>query len=121
MAFDRDAITVINPANIPKLQVASKRSRFARYALHQAAVTTNGVDVIVEQRVARPVIARGQPFAGDPHTDTVRDALPQRTRCRLHTGSPAIFGVPCTTALMLPEALDVIQRNGRLSQNFVVG
>ncbi len=94
LAFDRDAVVVVDPAQIGELQVAGQRSRFATDAFHQVAVAAQGVDVVVEQLEARPVVAGSQPAGGHGHAHAVADTLPQRPGRRLDARRIAVFRMP---------------------------
>ena len=48
VAFDRDVVVVVDPAEIVEAQVAGQRRRFRRNALHHAAVSANRIDVVIE-------------------------------------------------------------------------
>lgn len=63
----------------------------------------------------------GEPFAGDGHTDTSGDTLPQRAGGGFHSGSPMILRVPGCFAANLTEAADVIECDGGLAQLLIVG
>src|SRR6202140_1142815 len=53
VAFDRDPIVVINPAEIRKLKMASQRRSLSANTFHHAAVATHRVYVVVEKFKAR--------------------------------------------------------------------
>ena len=55
--LDRDVIVVVDPAEIVEAQMARQRCGFGADALHQTAIATNRVDVVVEDLKARPVVA----------------------------------------------------------------
>src|SRR5205823_6955287 len=101
--LDRDAVVVIDPAEVREPQVAGERGRLARHALHHAAVAAERVDVVVEERVVGAVVARRQPAPGDRHADAGRDALTERARRGLDAGGPVILGMPGTLAVELTE------------------
>ena len=63
--FDGDVVVVVDPAEVVEAEVAGQRRRFRRDALHHAAVAADGVDVVVEDLEARPVVAVGEPLLGD--------------------------------------------------------
>ena len=62
VAFDRDVVVVVDPAEIVEPQMARERRRLAGDALHHAAVAADRVDVVVEDLEAGPVVAVGEPL-----------------------------------------------------------
>ena len=78
VAFDRDVVVVVDPAEVRELQVAGERGGFVGDAFHQVAVAALGPDVEVEQLEAGLVVAGGEPAAGDRHADAVAAALAER-------------------------------------------
>ena len=97
------------------------RGCFSRDALHQAPVSAHDVDVVVEDREPRSVVAVGEPFLRDGHPHARRGALTERPRRAFHSRHPVILGVTGRLAADLPEAANVFQRHRRLSQPLVVG
>ena len=55
MAFDRDAIAVVDPAEVAKHQMARERGGFAGDALHHIAVAAHRINVVVEHRKVGPI------------------------------------------------------------------
>ena len=53
VAFDRDAVAVVDPAQVPEHQMARERGGLARDALHHVAVAAHRVNVVVEHRESR--------------------------------------------------------------------
>src|SRR5215475_15799826 len=60
VAFDRDVIVVVNPAQIVEPEMSSQRCSLRRNTFHQASVTTDAINVVVEDVEARPVVAVGE-------------------------------------------------------------
>src|SRR5215467_13784805 len=56
VAFDGDVIVVVDPAEIVEAQVGGQRRRFRRDALHHAPISTNRIDVVIEDLESRPVV-----------------------------------------------------------------
>ena len=83
LALDGDVVVVVDPAQVVEAEMAGERSGLRADALHQAAVAAYGVDVVVEEVEAGPVVAAGEPLARDRHADAGGNALPQRTGGRL--------------------------------------
>ena len=100
--------------------MAGQRGGFRADALHQAAVAANGVDVVVEDLVVRPVVPAGQPLARDRHADAGGNPLTQRTGRRLDSRDPVIFRMPRRLAVELAEMADVVERDRRLAQPLVL-
>ena len=121
LALDGDVVVVVDPAQVVELEMAGQRGRLRADAFHQAAVAADRVDVVVEQVEAGPVVAAGQPLARDRHADAGGDPLAQRTGRRLDAGHPVIFRVPRRLAVELAEVADVVERDRRLAQAFVLG
>ena len=88
VAFDRDVVVVVDPAEVVEAEMAGQRRRFRADALHHAAVAAYRVDVVVEDLEVRPVVAVGEPLLGDGHADAGGDALAQRTGRGLDAGDP---------------------------------
>src|SRR5271163_538926 len=93
MPFDRDAVAVIEPAEIAEHEMPCQRGRFAGDALHHVAVTAHREDVVVENREIRAIERLCQPLRSDRHADAVSAALPEWTGRRFDTGCVPIFWV----------------------------
>ena len=119
--FDGDVVVVVDPAEIVEAQVAGQRRRLRRDALHHAAVAADGVDVVVEDLEARPVVAVGEPLLADGHADAGGDALPERAGRGLDARDPVVLGVSGRLAVELAEVADVVEGHRRLPQALVVG
>src|SRR6516164_1292975 len=121
VALNGDVVVVPDPAETIEPEVSRKRCGLRCHAFHHAAVAADRVDVVVKDVVSRLVIAGGQPLLRDCHTYTRGHTLSQRTRRRLDTRDPVIFGMPRSFAGELPEAADVVERYGWLSEPLVIG
>ena len=119
--LDRDAVVVVDPAEVREAQVSGERGRLAGHALHHAAVAAERVHVVVEERVVRAVVARRQPAPCDRHPDAGRDALTEGPRRRLDAGGPVVLGMSRAFAVELAEAADVVERHGRRPERLVLG
>ncbi|EXI65398.1 MAG: hypothetical protein AW08_03195 [Candidatus Accumulibacter adjunctus] len=81
-----------------------------RDAFHQAAITDEGVGMVIDDRMSGPVEAlRQQPF-GEGHADRVGQTLPERSGGGFDAGRHAELGVPGCLRMQLPEALQVGNR-----------
>src|SRR5262249_1862496 len=86
--LDRDVVVVVDPAEVVETQMAGQRSRFRSHALHQAAVTANYINVVIEDFEVRSVEMTGEPLFCDGQADARCDALPQGTRGGLYARRP---------------------------------
>ena len=103
VAFDGDAVVVVNPAEIGQAQVAGEGRGLAGDAFHHASISAKCIDIEVEQFEGGPVVSRGKPLPRNGHADAGRHALAERSGCGLDAGCPAIFGVAGTAAIQLAE------------------
>src|SRR5215813_12411990 len=46
--LDRDVVVVVDPTEIVETEMTGKRCRFRRNSFHQTTISTNGVDVVLE-------------------------------------------------------------------------
>ncbi len=120
VALDRDVVVVVDPAKIRELQVSGQRGCLAGDALHHAAVTAEGVDVVVEDVEPCAVEVLRLPFRGDRHPDGRGEAVSERPGRRLDPGGPAVLRMSRTARIELAEALQVVERNRRLAQPLVL-
>jgi hypothetical protein len=81
LTLDGDVIVVVDPAKVIETQVSGQRRCLRSDAFHQASIAANGIDVVIEDLKAGPVVTVGEPFLGDRHSDAGGDALAERTRC----------------------------------------
>ena len=112
--LDGDVIVVVDPAEVVQAQVARQRRCLGRDPFHHAAVAADGIDVVVEDVEARPVVVLGKPLLGDRHAHAGGDSLPERTGGGLDARDPVILRVPRRLAVELTKMADVVERNGRL-------
>src|ERR1051325_9916013 len=101
--------------------MTGKRCSFRRNSLHQTTISTNGVDVVVENLEAGFIEAAGERLLADGHADARSNTLAQRTSRGLDARDPVVLGVTRRVAVELSETPDVIERYGRVSQSFVFG
>src|SRR5262249_34777065 len=111
VAFDGDAVVVVDPAKITELEMSGKRCRFAGDAFHHASITAQSVDVVIEHLKVRPVEVRSHPFTGNRHANTRSDAVSQWSGGGLNARGPVIFGMARAFAIELAKMLDVLKRN----------
>src|SRR6478672_3112123 len=108
--FDADVIVVPNPAEIIQTEMTGERGSFGSNAFHHAAVTTDGVDVVIEDFKTWFVVSVGEPFLGDGHANTCRDALSKRTSSGFHSRHPMIFRMAGRLAVKLAKPSNIVQR-----------
>ena len=121
VAFDRDMVVVVDPAEVVERQMSGERGRLRADALHQAAVAADRIDVIVEDVELRLVVAAGEPFLGDRHADAGGDALAQRPGGGFDARDPMVFRMPRRLAVDLAKAADLVERDRRLAEPLIVG
>ena len=89
--FDRDAVKVVNPAEIRELQTARKGRRFGGNPLHHAPVAAERVRLRVEKFEARTIITSREPRVCHREADARRDARAERAGRRFHAARTAVF------------------------------
>src|SRR5262249_61731919 len=112
VALDGDVIVVVHPAEVVEAEMAGQRSGFGADALHQAAITADGVNVVIEEIEARAIIAVGQPLASDRHADAGGNALAQRAGGGLDPRHPVILRMPWCLAVELADVGKTPARDG---------
>ena len=85
ISLDGDVVVVVDPAEIIEPQVSRQGCCFGADALHQAAVTANRVNVIVEDVEIGPIVTVGQPLLRDRHPHAGGHTLPERPRRCFHS------------------------------------
>ncbi len=121
VALDRHPVRVVDPAEVRQALVRGERRRLRRDPLHHAAVARLRVHVEVEEREPVAVVARAEPLARDGHPDRGRDALPERARRRLDAARPAVLRMTGALRAELAEALQVVEGDGGLAEDLVLG
>src|ERR1700736_436584 len=111
VSLDGDVVVVIDPTQIRQLQMTRQRSRLSADALHHAPVTRQRVYVIVKKSKVGPVVALGQPFAGQCDAHAGSHSLAQRARCGFYARRPTVFGVAGAFAFELAKFFEVLQGN----------
>jgi hypothetical protein len=112
-ALDRDAVVVVDQAELVQAEEARDRARLTRDALHDVAVGADRVGAVVHQRAAVAVVAHGQHGLRERHADGVSDALPERAGRDLDARDRVLaleLGVPGRPGAPLPELLQVVER-----------
>src|SRR4030095_2831769 len=109
VSFDRDVVVVVDPAKVVEAQMSGERCRFRCNALHQTAITTNCVDVVVEDIETWFIEAVGEPLLSDRHADAGGYTLAQWTSCGFNARYPVVLGMARRLAVELAEPSDVIE------------
>ena len=104
-------VGVVDEDEVVELQVSGQRTRLARDALLQAAVTGETDDFVVENGVRRGVEARGRHLAGHGETHGIGHALAERPGRALDARCFVKLGMARRDAAELAEALHFVQRN----------
>src|SRR5215469_923181 len=120
VALDRDVIVVVNPTQIVETEMSRQRCSLRRYTFHQAPVTTDGINVVVEDVETRPIVAVSKPLLSDRHANARCRTLSERSSCGLNARYPVVFRMPGRFAIELAEAANVVESDRRLPQGFVV-
>ena len=60
MAFDRDPVVIIDPAEVGKLQMPRDRCRFGCDTFHQIPIAAQCIHIVVEQFITRLVVLCAQ-------------------------------------------------------------
>ena len=79
--------------------MASQRASLARNTLHQAAITEEGICVVVNKREAILVVDGGSVGLGDGQTNSIGDTLTQGTCRDLDTSGVVGLGVTRSDAV----------------------
>jgi hypothetical protein len=76
--FDRDAVFIVDPAEICEFEVPGERRCLGADSLHHIAVAAQGVNVVLKYAESRPIVSRCKPGLGNRHTNAHSNPLPQR-------------------------------------------
>src|SRR5262249_2340311 len=93
IALDGDVVVVPDPAKVVPPKRARPRPPLRRDAFHHATVAAHGVDAVVKDVEARPVVALGEPLLGDGHAHAGGHPLPKWTGGSLDARNPVVLGV----------------------------
>ncbi len=113
---DRDAVVVIEDDELAEPERAGQRASLVADALHQAAVASEHVGVMVNHRMARPVELLGQALFGHRHAHRIGQALTQRSGGGLDARRITVLGVARRLGVKLAELLEVVDRELVASQ-----
>ena len=110
LPVDGDAVVVVERDQLAQLPGAGERGGLVADAFHQAAVTQEGVGMVVHHAVAVAVELGGQQLLGQRHAHRVGDALAQRAGGGFHARGDAHFRVARGLAVHLAEGLELAHR-----------
>ena len=110
--IDRRAIVVEDDDEAGKPHMPGERYRFLAHTFHEAAVTTEDPDPVIDEIIAEFGIEH--PF-GERHADRRRDALAERPARRLDARHMTIFGMAGGARMRLAEALQLVERGARIA------
>ena len=102
LAFNRDLVVVVDPAEVGQFEVTGQRGGLAADAFHHVAVAAQHVNVGVEQ-IESGTVVRAASHCCDRHPDTVAEPLAQRPGCRFDAGRFAEFRVAGTRAFRFQQ------------------
>ena len=104
-----DVVVVVDHDEVAELQVAGHGRSLGGDTLHSAAVTEEGVCVVVEQLVARLVEDGGRVPLSNGKTDSVGETLAERTSGDLDTGGVVGLRVTRSDGVNLLRSSDFAQ------------
>lgn len=107
-SVDRDVVVVIEGDQLTQFQCACKGAGFVRNALHQTTVAKKSIGVVIDNVVTVTVELCGQTLFGNRHTNSVGNALTQRTGRSLHARCIAVFRMPGSLGMELPKLFQII-------------
>src|SRR5690606_4928905 len=111
-AVDRDAIVIEEDDQLAELEMPGQGSRFMADPLHQAAVASDHIGVVIDQFLT-------EAGSHDPlcqgHADRIAETLTQGTGCRLNSRSMAILWMAGSAAAELAEVLQLLQGHVRIA------
>ena len=108
IAINTNFVVIPHHDQLAQLQMAGHGNGLLGNAFHQAAITGNGVGVVIDKVVA---VTRVHHLFSHRHADRGGDALAQRAGGGFHAVNVAIFGVACGFGTHLAKVLDVINRH----------
>ena len=110
LAVDGDAVVVVQGDELVQLPSAGQGAGFMADAFHEAAVTQEGIGVVVHDGVARLVEFGGEQLLGQRHAHGVGDALAQRAGGRFHARRDADLRMAWGLAVQLAEVAQFVHR-----------
>ena len=105
-SVDRDAVVVENDVEATEAEMPGERRRLVAHAFHQAAVSGDRPDVMIDQRRAEAV---AQHALGHRHAHGVAEALAERTGGDLDAGSVTGLGMSRGARPERAECLEVVE------------
>ena len=115
VAFDGDAIAVVDPAQVAEHLVPGERGGFVRHALHHVAVAAHCVHAIIKNLKSGAVEMLRQPAPSQGHADAVATTLAKRAGRGLDARRHAVLGMTRTFAVELSKFFDVVETYRRFA------
>jgi hypothetical protein len=109
-AVDRDAVVVVEEDDLPEPERARERGGLLAHTLHEVAVGGDRVDMVVDDLLARAVVALGEEALGHRHPHGVADALAERAGRRLDARREEVLRMPRRDRAPLAELLELLER-----------
>ena len=109
---DGDVVVVVDPAEVLETEVARQRCGLGFDPLHQVAVATDRVCLVVEGVKIRPIATAGEPALRDGHADAGGDALSERPGGGLDARDQVVLGMTRRLAAELAKSTDVVEGDG---------
>ena len=107
---ERDMVLIVQIDQLSQAKMPGQRSGFLGYAFHQIAIAANGVCVVVDDFVPRPVVGCGEPGLGNGQSHAVAETLAERSGGHFHTRRFPSLRMAWRLAAPLSEPLEFIER-----------
>src|SRR5215470_6567815 len=92
VAFDRDVVVVVNPAEIGEPPVAGERGCLTGDSFHHAPISAQSIHVEIKEIFeSGSVVTSRQPLPGSGDAYAGSNALSERTSCGLHARCPPVL------------------------------
>ena len=111
VTLDRDPVVVVDHRELAELEVTAERRGLLGHTLHQVAVGADAEHAVIDDLVARAVVARGEHALGERKADHVADALAERAGRDLDARRVAELRVARRERAPLAELLEVLERD----------
>src|SRR6266542_1504646 len=108
VAFNRDVIVVVKADELAEPEVTGVRSRLVRDAFHQIAIAGDEPGVMINDRVIVAIERTCEMRFSNRHADSVAEPLTEWAGGVLDSRCIPVVGVAGSSALPLPELLDIL-------------
>ncbi len=106
--LDRYIIVIVKIDNLAQAQRASQRRSLRGNAFLYIAIGDDGIGIVIDYLVSRPIVILCQPSLSYSHAYTVGESLSQRPCRRLNTWGEPELRVTWSFASPLPKLPDVV-------------